>query len=44
MDNKEIVILDIPDVYSYMDVELMEILEASVLPYLDKDGDSFEQM
>jgi protein-tyrosine phosphatase len=33
MDDKEIVILDIPDVYKYMDAELIEILEASVQPY-----------
>lgn len=36
MDHKVIVILDIPDVYKYMDAELIEILEASVLPYVDR--------
>jgi predicted protein tyrosine phosphatase len=34
-DDKEIIILDIPDDYQYMDPELIEILEISVTPYLD---------
>lgn len=34
IDNKEIVTLDIQDDYKYMDAELIEILETSVLPYL----------
>jgi predicted protein tyrosine phosphatase len=34
-DAKEIIILDIPDDYLYMDPELIEILETSVSPYLD---------
>jgi predicted protein tyrosine phosphatase len=34
-DAKEIIILDIPDDYQYMDPELIEILEISVTPYLD---------
>lgn len=33
-DDKKIVTLDIPDDYKYMDAELIEILETSVLPYL----------
>lgn len=32
---KEIIILDIPDDYEYMDEELVEILEESVLPYFE---------
>jgi predicted protein tyrosine phosphatase len=32
--DKDIVILDIPDEYEYMDEELIEILKASVLNYL----------
>lgn len=35
IDDKEIVTLDIKDVYKYMDTELIEILETSVSPYLD---------
>lgn len=35
MKDKEIVILDIPDDYQYMDAELIEILEEAVLPYLE---------
>jgi len=35
IDDKEIVTLDIQDDYKYMDAELVEILEASVLPYFD---------
>ncbi len=31
---KEIIILDIPDEYQYMDPELIETLRASVEPYL----------
>lgn len=34
IDNKKIVTLDIQDDYKYMDAELIEILETSVLPYL----------
>lgn len=33
-DDKEIITLDIPDDYKYMDAELIEILETSVIPYL----------
>ncbi|MEJ7643705.1 MAG: hypothetical protein WKF87_03995 [Chryseolinea sp.] len=32
--DKKIVTLDIPDDYKYMDAELIEVLEISVLPYL----------
>ncbi len=32
--DKEIVVLDIPDEYEYMDAELIEILETSVSPYV----------
>jgi predicted protein tyrosine phosphatase len=35
VDEKEIVTLDIKDDYKYMDAELIEILEASVSPYID---------
>lgn len=35
IDKKEIVILDIQDDYQYMDAELIETLEISVLPYLE---------
>lgn len=34
-DDKDILILDIPDDYKYMDAELIEALESSVSPYLD---------
>ena len=34
-DDKEIIILNIPDEYQYMDTELIEILETSVAPYLE---------
>jgi len=34
-DDKEIVILEIQDDYTYMDAELIEILETSVSRYLD---------
>lgn len=33
---KEMIILDIPDDYKYMDEELIEILKESVVPYLYK--------
>lgn len=33
---KEMIILDIPDDYRYMDEELIEILKESVVPYLYK--------
>lgn len=35
IQEKELVILDIPDDYQYMDTELIEILEEAVLPYLE---------
>lgn len=34
-DEKEIIILEIQDDYTYMDAELIEILETSVSQYLD---------
>ena len=34
-DGKQIVILNIPDEYQYMDVELVESIKSSVSPYLD---------
>jgi len=34
-DTKEIIVLDIPDNYKYMDLELIEILETSVSGYLE---------
>lgn len=34
VDEKEIIILDIPDEYAYMDTELVEILQTAVSPYL----------
>lgn len=33
---KEMIVLDIPDDYRYMDEELIEILKESVVPYLHK--------
>ena len=33
---KEMIVLDIPDYYRYMDEELIEILKESVVPYLYK--------
>jgi predicted protein tyrosine phosphatase len=36
IDDKEIIVLGIPDEYNYMDPELIELLNISVLPYLDK--------
>ena len=33
---KEMIVLDIPDDYRYMDEELIEILKVSVVPYLYK--------
>ncbi|WP_245877952.1 hypothetical protein [Spirosoma fluviale] len=32
--NKQIIVLDIPDDYEYMDEELIESITASVSPYL----------
>jgi protein-tyrosine-phosphatase len=34
LQHKEIIVLDIPDDYRYMDEELIEILKESVEPYL----------
>ncbi|HTF82066.1 MAG TPA: hypothetical protein VL947_10085 [Cytophagales bacterium] len=34
-DDKDIVILDIPDAYRYMDPELIEMLKSAVSPYID---------
>ena len=34
-DGKEIVVLNIPDEYQYMDKELIESIKLSVSPYLD---------
>jgi protein-tyrosine phosphatase len=34
-EGKEIVVLDIPDEYQYMDEELVEAIKLSVGPYLD---------
>lgn len=34
MENKDVVILDIADDYSYMDEALIEIIKTSVTPYL----------
>lgn len=34
LTNKDVIVLDIDDDYYYMDDELVEILTASVLPYL----------
>ncbi len=33
-NDKQIVVLDIPDEYQYMDKELVEMIRASVAPYL----------
>ncbi len=33
--SKQIIILNIPDEYQYMDEELIDILELSVKPYID---------
>lgn len=35
LQDKEIIILDIPDDYKYMDPELVEILKESLSPYLE---------
>ncbi|MNY56298.1 hypothetical protein D3C86_1923630 [compost metagenome] len=35
LDEKEIVVLNIPDEYEYMDDELVELLKASVSTYLE---------
>lgn len=37
MQGKELVVLEILDDYEYMDAELVQMLEASVRPYLDGD-------
>lgn len=37
MQGKEVVILEIPDDYEYMDPELVQMLEVSVRPYLDAE-------
>lgn len=34
LDHKQIIVLDIPDEFQYMDTELIEILKTSVTPYL----------
>ena len=34
--NKQIVILDIPDKYEYMDPELIRLLRRKVLPFLPR--------
>ncbi len=34
-DARDIIVLDIPDEYPYMDAELIEILEVSVSPYME---------
>ena len=34
---KEVVVLDIPDEYQYMDQELIQLLKDSVFAYLDSD-------
>lgn len=33
--NKDMIVLDIPDEYQYMDEALVEILNETILPYLD---------
>lgn len=33
--NKQLIVLDIPDDYGYMDEELIESIKSSVSPYLD---------
>lgn len=33
--NKEMIVLDIPDEYQYMDEALVEVLNETILPYLD---------
>lgn len=35
---KEIIILDIPDDYQYMDKELIEEIDSKVAPYLSERG------
>lgn len=35
--DKDIIVLDIPDEYQYMDPELVEILEVSVMAYFETD-------
>lgn len=36
LNNKEIIVLDIPDEYGYMDEELIGMIRASVDPYVEK--------
>lgn len=35
-DGKELVVLEIPDDYGYMDSELIDMLNVAVAPYLDE--------
>lgn len=34
VDEKELIVLDIPDEYQFMDEELVDLIKLSVLPYL----------
>ena len=34
ISNKKIIILDIPDIYKYMDIELIEEIKASISAYI----------
>lgn len=34
LDDKKIIVLDIPDDYQFMDEELIKMLESAVMPYL----------
>lgn len=40
LKEQEIIVLDIPDEYQYLDPELIEILESSVNYYLEEDFNS----
>ena len=37
MEQKKVIILEIPDDYKYMETELIETLRTTVSPYLDRE-------
>ena len=43
MQNKDVFVLDIADDYKYMDEALIEIIQTSVTPYLQKTNDFLQQ-
>lgn len=42
LDNKDLIVLDIPDEYQYMDEELVTELKDILAHYLDRDDNSFQ--